>query len=483
MKIFDLSLRFKIPLWGSLVILATALALSLSFMAQAFNDLRDDVAHTAQGVSRHLARSLFPIMLHDDMWHAFETVSQAFQDAGDTWSIHPQEIIVLDRNFQIYVASRPEEYPVLADMASLGADFQDFGKVLVESSNSTPVWESPSSNRLFIATPIAEDDVRLGTLIVVHSTSAFWPRFARLIDRAVWITVIVLGVLLPVNWFWGHRLANPLVLLASRMQSVGRELPQKLPEGVYPYRDELGELYRAFNRAVEQLEEKAAVEAEAVRTERLAAVGRLAAGIAHEINNPLGGLINAVSTLKRYGNMDPVADKTVSLIDRGLHQIRDIVAALLVEAKLKSRPFGPQDVEDVRLLISPQLRGKNIEPDWRSTLAEPINLPATLVRQMMINLLLNAIQAVEDRGRLQVGVTAETDALRIVVENSGASIPPEQIDRLFEPFSSSSKNGRGLGLWITYQIVQQLQGEIGAASANGLTRLSVSLPCAEAHEN
>jgi signal transduction histidine kinase len=482
MKPLHLSLRFKIPLWGGLVILATALALSLSFMAQAYTDLRHDVAHRSENLGRSLARSLFPVMLHDDLWRAYETVNLAVQEVGESEAGVPLDILVLDRHTRIFVASRPDDYPVLANLASLGSDFQHFAKLLAKSADPAVVWESSPNERLFVAVPIASDGVRLGTLIVVHSTSAFWPRFARLIDRAVWITLLVLGVLLPINWFWGRRMAEPLALLASRMRVVGRELPQKLPENVYPYHDELGEQFRAFNRAVDQLHEKAALEAEILRSERLAAVGRLAAGIAHEINNPLGGLINAVSTLKRHGHTDPVTDKTVSLIERGLHQIRDIVAAMLVEAKLKSRPISPDDIDDVRLLVSPQLRKKNIEAQWHSTLAAPIGLPATLVRQVMINLLLNAIQAAEARGHVALQVTTDPGALRIVVENSGETIAAEQIGHLFEPFSMNGK-GRGMGLWITYQIVHQLKGEIDATSADSLTRFTVLLPLPESDDS
>ncbi|MGQ0709704.1 MAG: ATP-binding protein [Rhodoferax sp.] len=459
------------------MILTTALALSVSFMAQAYSDLRQDVVLRSQNLGRSLARSLFPVMLHNDLWRAYETVSQAVEEVGESAAGLPLDILVLDRNGRIFVASRPEDYPVLANLASLGADFNGFTAVLAKSADPNVVWESSTSDRLLVAMPIASDGVSLGTLIVAHSTSAFWPRFARLIDRAAWITLIVLGVLLPINWFWGRRMAEPLALLASRMRVLGRELPQRLPEDVYPYQDELGEQFRAFNRAVDQLEEKAALEAEILRSERLAAVGRLAAGIAHEINNPLGGLINAVSTLKRHGHTDPVTDKTVALIERGLFQIRDIVAALLVEAKLKSRPLVPQDVEDVRLLVSPQLRKKGIVPQWQCSLPDQVALPATLVRQVMINLLLNAIEAAENQGQVLFTMASESNALRIVVENSGETIAPGQISHLFEPFAGNSKNGgQGLGLWITYQIVQQLRGEIHAGSGHSRTRFSVSLP-------
>ena len=118
----------------------------------------------------------------------------------------------------------------------------------------------------------------------------------------------------------------------------------------------------------EQLEKKM------VQSERLAALGQLSAGIAHEINNPLSGMLTAIDTLKSYSNLDSRTEKTITLIERGLNQIKDTVGALLVEAKINSRNLTPQDIEDVLTLITPMARKKGLHIGWHNSIDEEVAL-------------------------------------------------------------------------------------------------------------
>lgn len=474
---FNLSLRYKLPLWGGLLIVITALTLSLSFMGQAYDDLKQDVLRSSEDLGLTMSRALFPLVLHDDVWLAFEMVSLPFQDGARANAMHAESLIVLDPNRRIYVSSLPERYPVLSDLAAIGREFAYVDKELgTLQAGETKVLEPPDSSRLFIAVPIISDSMTLGTLLVVHDTSGFWFRFLRFAGRALWITLIVLGVLLPINWYWGQSMTQPLSLLARHMETIHHQLPEALEPGIHECGDELGQLYKAFAEMVAQLKEKALLEKQMIQSERMAAVGRLTAGIAHEINNPLGGMFNAISTLKRHVSLDSVAQMTVSHLDRGLQQIRETVAALLVEAKLKNRDLTPQDFDDVRLLVTPEAHKKRIGLAWSISTGEPVPLPSTLVRQILINLLLNAIQAASDGGHVSLQAAMDGNNLLLRVENDGKTLTSEQMGTLFEPFSRFSEQGNGLGLWITYQIVQQLKGEIKAGADAGLTHFLVLLP-------
>ncbi|BCB27403.1 two-component sensor histidine kinase [Sulfurimicrobium lacus] len=477
---FNLSLRFKLPLWGSLLIVITALTLSLTFMGQAYDDLKQDVLRSSEDLGLTMSRALIPLMLHDDMWLAFEMVSLPFQENSHTDGMHAESLIVLDPERRVYVSSLPERYPVLAELPTLGREFAYVDKSLgTLQEGESKVLEPPDSSRLFIVLPIIADGVTLGTLLVVHDTSSFWFRFLRLADRALWITLIVLGVLLPINWYWGQRMTRPLSLLAQHMETIHHQLPEALEPGIYEYGDELGRLYKAFAEMVAQLKEKALLEKQMIQSERMAAVGRFTASIAHEINNPLGGMFNAISTLKRHVSLDPVAQMTVSHLERGLQQIRDTVAALLVEAKLKSRFLIRQDFDDVRLLVTHEAHKKHVELAWSIATDESLPLASTLVRQILINLLLNAIQAASDGGHVSLRAAMDGDNLLIRVENDGKMLTPEQMGTLFEPFSRFSEQGNGLGLWIIYQIVQQLKGTVTAGTDAGITHFLVLLPLTE----
>lgn len=163
-------------------------------------------------------------------------------------------------------------------------------------------------------------------------------------------------------------------------------------------------------------------------------------------------------------------------------QIKDTVGALLVEAKVSTRSFSPQDIDDVQTLVDPQARKRSVQVSWQLDLARPLPLPSTLVRQVLINLILNAIQATEEGGEVVVKVT-ETDSLSLEVVNGGRVLTEPQIEHLFEPFVNACESGRGLGLWVCYQIVKQLGGTIAVDSSlrehRGLTRFKVTLPISE----
>lgn len=471
--LFNLSLRYKLPLLGAALILLTALALSSSFLIQAWEGVRDDTLENSEDLGQTMARSLFPALLHDDVWRAFETVSLPFR--GNSPSTLAESLIVLDVNRRVFASSHPERHPLLSDLPTLGSDFQALDdEIVANPETATLVLERQDTT--YIAIPVENDNVRLGTLIVAHSNAWIRQRFEKLAARAAWITALILAFLLPINWYWGGRMVAPLQLVTRRLSHIGSGELTPLDPTLYPYRDEVGALYLAYGQMVEELKEKIVLKREVLNHERMAAVGRLTASIAHEINNPLGGMLNAISTLKRYGSPDPLNLKTINLLERGLSQIRETVAALLIEARITSRQLTAHDLDDVRLLVAPGAHEQNTDLIWQTELPESVALPSTPVRQLLINLTLNAIAAAGRNGHVRVKTTGRPADLSIVVENDGEPLSAAQHERLFEPFSPYSEHGNGLGLWICYQIVTQLNGAIRAESENALTRFLVTLP-------
>jgi signal transduction histidine kinase len=187
-------------------------------------------------------------------------------------------------------------------------------------------------------------------------------------------------------------------------------------------------------------------------------------------------MLNAISTFKRHGNDDPLTLRTLSLIEGGLQQISETVSALLVEATHRSHPLGHQDIEDIRTLVLPDAHDKKADLVWQNLFDETVSIPATPVRQILLNLLLNALEAVYEGGTVFCRVGGDEGCLKIVVGNDGQFIAREAMEALFEPLSSSREGGHGLGLWVTYQLVRQLGGEITAESEPGETRFTVTLP-------
>ena len=168
--------------------------------------------------------------------------------------------------------------------------------------------------------------------------------------------------------------------------------------------------------------------------------------------------------------------KTIGLVERGLVQIKEIVGALLVQANAQGRPLGRDDIEDIRVLIKLQADKKHIHFAVTNELPASVPIPATAARQIMINLLLNALQAAPERGSVTLRVLATATTLEMLVCNNGEPISPDRLQGIFEPFFSKSRTGLGLGLWVTYQIVSQLQGRIQVERQAELTCFSVNLP-------
>ncbi len=475
---FDLSFRYKLPLWGSGLIVVAALAVSAALMAQAYDDLRQDLLDSSAGLGRTLARNLFPAMLNDEIWRAFEILRAPLSDTPAENLVQPEVLLAVDQRQQVFVSTDPDAVPMLAAIAELGEDYRGLAeRVAAAPETATVVYTG--QRRLYVAVPIADDGMRVGTLVIAHSKDVFLPRFRSVAWRGALTGLLVLALLLPINWYWGQRMAGPLVELARSIGNVAAGEPHVPPSAAYPYRDELGRLFDAYGLMVRALQDKDRLEQEVIRSERLAAVGRLSAGIAHEINNPLGGMLVALDNFKLRGGHDERTLKTVAMIERGLAQIRETVGAMLVEAKVKSRDFGPHDVDDLATLLAAEARKRAVAIHIDSTLAGTVPLPAAPLRQILMNLLLNAVQASDPATTVYCAVRHDRGELTIDTRNAGRPIPQEVMNHLFEPFSSGKENGSGLGLWVTYQIVSQLGGRIATESVEGSTSFVVVLPTGE----
>jgi signal transduction histidine kinase len=202
-------------------------------------------------------------------------------------------------------------------------------------------------------------------------------------------------ILVPLAWLLGHALAQPLVRLESVLANVGNTSPELLA-GQLPSnqaRDEIGRLTEQAGTLLLGMAEKERLESAVVASERLAAVGRVSGAIAHEINNPLGGMLTAIDTARTHGDPTPMIDRTLQLLDRGLRQIQGTVSALLVEARLDSPNLLREDWQDLLTLVKPQT--DRISLIWRvsETLPATIQRPAHAVRQICLNLLLYSIKA------------------------------------------------------------------------------------------
>jgi signal transduction histidine kinase len=484
MRLNNISLKHKIPLRVTALVIVTAFVLTSTLVYRGIEDLRNNLIANADRMGRVIADTVVEPMLHDDVWRSFEIINTPFRvpeyQAPDQGA---EYILILDTANKVYVATQPSRFPILSDPATIEPRFTEILKALPDLQDSHPTVVEPNkSEDLFLLIPIQSDGFRIGTLVMSYPKSPFTSRSYSLTKDAILMTLLVLIVLLPLGMYWGRKMAAPLLHLSDAMSNVAPNLPESGEIMLEESGDEIGQLGKSFKGMLAELKEKEYLQQQIIASDRLAAIGRLAAGVAHEINNPLGGMLNAISTYKRHGAQDPLILKTLSILERGLIQIKETVAALLVEAKSKARPFDQNDVEDICTLIEPDVQAKHINFALEIEIAGIQSIPSTLARQVIINLLLNAVHATQERGYVRLYIYRNDSNLIIDVSNNGSYIPKEKIPFLFEPFTSLNEGGSGLGLWVIYQIVQQLGGTIAVQSEPDKTQFTVQLPLREPYE-
>lgn len=476
----DISLRWKIPLRVMAAVLGTAVAVTTALVAREYDELRQNLEGHARSLGKVLANTLVAPVLHDDIWRAYEILQSAREPNPAAPEFQAGIVLVTDASYRVFVSTTPRTFPIGSSPAELGGAYAELrARLNQESPVEQQIVEPPGSTLYFVMSPLAADGVALGHVILGYSKTSFLPRFFGLVGRAMLVTLLVLVVIMPISWVWARRTGAPLVSLADAMRHVPDKLDEAplidLPKG----RDEIGQLGQSFHRMIEELKKKQQLENQMITSERLAAVGRLSAGIAHEINNPLGGMLTAIKTYQRHGNGDPLALQTLSLLERGLSQIRNTVAALLVETRTQDRAFEPADIDDLLILVEAEAQARQIQISLEGALTRKLPLPATLLRQILLNLLLNAIAAAESGGRVRLSIAAMDGRLSLAVCNDGQHIPEEQIAYLFEPFASGKEKGHGLGLWVVYQIVRELNGGLTVESEPGCTTFKLEIPYVE----
>ncbi|WP_217126739.1 sensor histidine kinase [Hydrogenophilus thiooxidans] len=477
----NLSLRWKIPLRVMFAVLGTAFLITTALLVKDYEEMRANLERNARSLGSLLANTLISPVLHDDVWRAFEILrSVRIEEVPAMSDAASPLLLVIDKERRIFVANEPRRYPLGALVDELRGDVGQMAKqVKWEGNAQQQSITVPESNTLFVISPLVTDGEALGHVVLGYATTAILPHYRELVLRAFWITCLAMLFILPVSWIWARRTAEPLLALASAMRHVPDRLTEAEQAALPESGDEIGQLSAAFRRMIAELKLKQELEEQMVVSERLAAIGRLTAGIAHEINNPLGGMLTAVKTWQKHGEHDPIAAQTVSLLERGLTQIRNTVAALLVETKLQDRSLEPADLEDIYLLVEGEVHARHVTLQIDSNLSAPLPLPATPIRQILLNLILNAIAASPPNGIIAVAVQCtESRHLLLSVCNDGDPIPENQMAYLFEPFATQRKEGHGLGLWVVYQLVKQLNGGLSVESHSGRTCFLVEIPYA-----
>jgi signal transduction histidine kinase len=418
-----------------------------------------------------LAPALVAPVVREDVWEVFDIVDRARQiHAG----LKPTETVVATADGRVLASSDPRVHPSWSPLPS---------SFLAERTTAPAIMSHDADGKA-----VARRDLFSGDRIVgsVHATFDIAPLLAE--RRSVLLTLIgtntalTLGLAL-IAWLTVRRMMRPVRVLASHLKASPESPVEPIPNAlVQTAPREFRGLFAAFNRMADAVREREDLSRHLAEEERLASLGRLASGMAHEINNPLGGLFNAIDTLKEHGERSDVRRRTIDLIDRGLKGIRDVVRTTLVtyRGERDVRFLQRTDIDDLKLLIEPEVRRKNLTLRWKNKSDDEIQVSPSVVRQVILNLLLNACQATPTGGDVSFEAMVADSRLVAIVEDTGPGLSASAHDVLIGLQDHAvSASGSGLGLWMVRRLVKEGGGTIAVTprSPEG-TIIRVTIPIA-----
>lgn len=374
-------------------------------------------------------------------------------------------------------------------------DMADFA----DRSKSTPPWgpgavrewsTEKHGGRLRIIAPLSVSSRVMGSAVFDFTLE---PEFAQIRDfekrmLAFLSALAMVGVMLAM--FIARKLAAPIKRLAQQMQEV--HPPDYTADIGRTRDDEIGVLQQSFGELLRRLR-AAHVESEArfaalMQTEKLATVGTLVAGLAHEINNPLSGSRNCLDRIRRAPDKTEQVAEYSELIDEALQRIEALVAKLLHFARQDSFEAAAVDLNES---IGAAVRLSEYRAQRRRVRVRKHLYPVPLVvdgnagqvEQVVTNVLVNAIDAIDAEGSVEVFLGREHGDAVIRIRDDGPGVPDELLDRIFDPFftTKSVGEGTGLGLWIVREILDRHHGRIGVRNLTKGAEFEIRIPLAEAN--
>jgi signal transduction histidine kinase len=417
-----------------------------------------------------LSSSLVPAVLRGDVWESFDILDRARTLYR---GLQPVSTLVANSKGVVLAASDPRAIPPYGEIPV--AISTRFGK---QAAN----WLDEAREQAGARRTLVHQGLTIGSIYAEFDVSALFRERRAVLWALIGTNALIALLLAAFGYFAVGRILRPIYTLTHHLHQGIASEAQPVPEAeLGPEHSEWGQLFRRYNALVHAMQERQGLARRLAEEERLASLGRLASGMAHEINNPLGGLFNALDTIKRYGAQASARTRAVSLLERGLSGIRDVVRSALVTYRAESaeRPLKPADIDDLGLLIRPEIDRRGLTLVWDNALTADVATRAGAVRQAVLNLLLNACQASAPGARVFLTASQDTDAIRIAVRDEGPGLDAVRIDYLERCDSGAAPRPgeSGLGLWIVRRLVGEVSASVSVARPDsGGTSITITIP-------
>jgi two-component system NtrC family sensor kinase len=449
---------------------------------------------------------------HDMMLDRPESVHRIINTIGAQEGI--EKVRIFNKEGEIILSTDPGDLGHMVDQHTEACDMchtADKPLERVPASERTRIFTAASGTRTFgIINPIYnepscwqnachahdEDQKVLGVLDISMSLEEMESSIqAGRLRLLIFALIAIAAISLIINWLVNQIVLKPVgeILKATRRVAEG-DLTHSIV--TIDKDDEIGKLAASFNAMMEKLAE---AQQQLLQSDKLASLGRMAAGVAHEINNPLTGVLTYSSFLLKNIENGSELKEDLEVIVRETKRCREIVKGLLDFSRQSDSTTRPTPVNEIVRnacrIVEHQLSIQKIRIDAQLPKESPVvNADMMQIEQVLVNLLVNAADAIGEAGgtiTIDTGIATAADGAneraspdgmaRIRVTDTGCGIPTKGLNKLFEPFySTKGAKGTGLGLAIVWGIIEKHQGQIKVDSeVGGGTTLTILLPVAD----
>ena len=474
-------LAIKLSLTITAAVTVVGFMIGTVMVIQNWNRFHEVLGEKAILLAESIAITSPKAMIRKDFWSLYLSLKNMSSRTSELKS--QQQIIsamVLDAEGKVQAHLQPASNPMGLVFAPENEEEDHLFKQAMNARVPMVLSSGHYSSSGFLegVVPLFSDKKYLGVVRVRLSVAQLYEkaRHSAFIVLTLTFFCVIVGSVL--GTLVARRMVQPLTAVTQGLEAVGRGEMTEFDPIPVRQRDEIGRLSATFNQIMAELAEKKMLEGEVAMSEKLVALGRITAGVAHEVNNPLAGLLNCIDTLRKHPDDKELIDRYLPVIDQGLHRIKEIVHNLLVGLKIEEGDdhVGIDHIDKLHDLMIAEIGDRDIKIIWENSADKNLQIPGKL-EQITCNLLKNALEILTDSGTVIFRMYQRQSYLIIEVSDNGPGIPSSIKNQLFDPFFTTKPNGTGLGLWIVYRLVHNMEGIIEVKSEiNEGTTFHVAVP-------